>query len=259
MERSLMQGATRTALILAAGNGSRIRSVAGPLPKPLVPFQGKPLIEHVLIGARDAGIDRVVIVVGYCGHAIGSWVRKRCIEGMQIDIVENPDYHKANGVSLLKARHLLSAPFLLLMSDHVFEPATAAALLRQPLEKDGTILAVDRKLDCIFDLDDATKVRTISDYIVDIGKQLPRYDAIDTGMFLCTSAIFSALDQATENGNCSLSDGMRLLAASRRLRAFDIGDRLWQDVDTPEMLTHGSNVLFRPLDVCHTSGEISRG
>ena len=60
-----MQTATRTALILAAGNGSRIRSVAGPLPKPLVPFQGKPLLEHVLIGARDAGIERVVIVVGY--------------------------------------------------------------------------------------------------------------------------------------------------------------------------------------------------
>jgi 1L-myo-inositol 1-phosphate cytidylyltransferase len=108
-------------------------------------------------------------------------------------------------------------------------------------------------------MDDATKVRTISDYIIDIGKQLTRYDAVDTGMFLCTPGIFSALDQATEDGNCSLSDGMRILAASRKLRAFDIGDRVWQDVDTPEMLMHGSNVLFRPLDVCHTSGEISRG
>jgi len=61
---------TRTAVVLAAGNGSRIRGIAGPLPKPLVPFQGRPPLEHVLIGARDAGIEKVVVVVGYCGGQI---------------------------------------------------------------------------------------------------------------------------------------------------------------------------------------------
>jgi 1L-myo-inositol 1-phosphate cytidylyltransferase len=238
---------TRTAVVLAAGNGSRIRSIAGPLPKPLVPFQGRPLLEHVLIGAQDAGIEKVVIVVGYCGYAIRSWVADRRLPGLQIEFAENPDYHKANGVSLLKARHLLGEPFLLLMSDHIFDPETAAALLGQIHENDGAILAVDRKLDAIFDMDDATKVRCIADYVIDIGKQLARFDAVDTGMFLCTPAVFSALEQATVNGNCSLSDGMRILAENRKLRAFDIGAAIWQDVDTPEMLAHGSNSLFEPL------------
>jgi choline kinase len=238
---------TNTALILAAGNGSRLRTVTGSLPKPLAAFNGKPLLEHVMLGARDAGIERVVIVVGYRGDAIQSWVADRRLRGLQVDFVENPDYKStANGVSLLKARHLLPEPFLLLMSDHIFESETAAALLRQRVEKDGTILAVDRKLDCIFDMDDATKVHCIADYIIDIGKQLTNFDAVDTGMFLCTPAIFSALDQGTIDGNCSLSDGMRILAANRKLRAFDIGDGIWQDVDTPEALAHGTDVLFDP-------------
>jgi len=237
---------TNTALILAAGNGSRLRTVAGSLPKPLVAVNGKPLLEHVLLEARDAGIERFVIVVGYCGDAIRSWVAERRFRGLQIDFVENLDYNKANGVSVLKARHLLTKPFLLLMADHIFESETAAALLRQRVENDGTILAVDRKLDCIFDMDDATKVRCIADYIIDIGKQITRYDAVDTGMFICTSALFSALDKATVDGNCSLSDGMRILAANRKLRAFDIGDAVWQDVDTPEALAYGSDIFAEP-------------
>jgi choline kinase len=130
-----------------------------------------------------------------------------------------------------------------MMSDHIFESETAAALLRQRVDEDGTILAVDRKLESIFDMDDATKVRCVGDYIIDIGKELTRFDAVDTGMFLCTPAIFTALERATVNGNCSLSDGMRLLATNRKLRAFDIGDAIWQDVDTPEALTFGTNIF----------------
>ena len=247
---------TNIAVILAAGNGSRIRDIAGALPKPLVSFNGKPLLEHVLIAGQNAGIERFVITVGYQGHAIRSWVANRRFEGLQIDCVENPDYHKANGVSLLVARQVINEPFLLLMSDHIFESETAAALLSQHLQKDEVILAVDRKLDSIFDIDDATKVRSIANYIVDIGKEVSGYDSVDTGMFLCSPAIFSALEQVKLNDNCSLSDGMRLLAADRKLRAFDIGDAVWQDVDTPEMLTYGSNVLFRPFDTSGMSAEV---
>ena len=239
---------TNVALILAAGNGSRLKNVSGTLPKPLVPFNGRPLLEHILLGARDAGIERFVIVVGYRGDAIRSWVAARQFRGIQIDFVENSEYNKSNGISVLRGAEAIYQNFLLLMSDHIFESETAAALLRQRLEEDGTILAVDQKLESIFDMDDATKVRSSGNYIIDIGKDLTRYDAVDTGMFLCTPAVFSALEQVTVNGNCSLSDGMRLLAAKRKLRAFDIGDALWQDVDTPEALAYGSNTFGEPYE-----------
>jgi choline kinase len=234
---------TNTALILAAGNGSRLKNVSGILPKPLVPFNGRPLLEHVLLGAHDAGIERFVIVIGYRGDLIRSWVANRHFHGIQIDFVENSEYNKSNGVSVLRVGEAIYQNFLLLMSDHIFESETAAALLRQRVDNDGTILAVDRKLETIFDMDDATKVRCIGDHIIDIGKELTRYDAVDTGMFLCTPAIFTALEQASVNDDCSLSDGMRLLAANRKLRAFDIGDAMWQDVDTPEALNFGTNVF----------------
>ena len=106
------------------------------------------------------------------------------------------------------------------MADHIFEAQTASALLKQPLTRAEVILAVDHKIDSIFDLDDATKAQREGDHIVDIGKDITSYDALDTGMFLCSPALFTALESAMMHGNCSLSDGMRKLARDRSYQAF---------------------------------------
>ena len=237
---------TKLALILAAGNGSRLASRSGELPKPLVLLYGKPLLEHVVNGALEAGIERFVIVVGYRGGMIQDWYKTRPFRGADVTFVENPDYRKDNGVSVLCAKDLIRESFLLLMADHIFDPATAAALIRQPLGHNEVVLAVDHKIHAVFDLDDATKVRLENDRIVEIGKNLRQYNALDTGMFLCQPSLFHWLDSALMNGNCSLSDGLRLMGQSRAFRGFDIGDRRWQDVDTPEALDHASQAFYVP-------------
>jgi choline kinase len=160
-----------------------------------------------------------------------------------VTFVENPEYHKSNGISALKAKDEIHENFLLLMADHIFEPETARALLKQRLQPGEVILAVDPNTDRIFDLDDATKVRRHGDRIVDIGKEIAHYDALDTGRFLCSPALFGRLESATKDGNCSLSDGMRQLADERRLRALEIGDAQWQDVDTPEALAYAEGIF----------------
>ena len=230
-------------LILAAGNGSRLIKASGGSPKPLVQLHGKSLLEHVILGAHQAGIDRFVIVVGYGANAIRQWLSDRPLGRVSVNVVENSEYRKDNGVSVLKARDQIRDPFLLLMADHIFEPRTARALLKEPLAPGEVILAVDAKLDRIFDLDDATKVRRDGDHIVDIGKQIAEYDAFDTGMFLCSPALFDILESVKKEGNCSLSDGMRMLGREGRLRAFDIEDAAWQDVDTPEALAYAESIF----------------
>ena len=233
--------ATKKAVILAAGNGQRIRSVSGSLPKPLVNLNGRPILEHILLSAKEAGIREFVVILGYRADAIKS--RFSDDHRFAITWVENPEYHKANGVSLLKAQSVVSEPFLLLMADHIFEPQTAAALLRQRIEQDEVILAVDEKLDSIFDMDDATKVCRTGDYIIDIGKQIRCYDAVDTGMFLCAPTLFERLQACKVNDDCSLSDGMRQMARERKFRAFDIGDGWWQDIDSPEALAYARGLV----------------
>jgi hypothetical protein len=147
-------------------------------------------------------------------------------------------------VSVLCGKDLIREPFLLLMSDHIFDPARDAALLHQPPGKQEVRLAADRKIDAVFELDDATKVRLKAHLIVEIGKNLRGYNALNTGMFLCQPSLFLWLENALTNGNCSLSDGLRLMGQSRAFKGFDIGDRFWQDVDTSAALDYAREAVY---------------
>jgi len=237
----------KLALILAAGNGSRIAARAGELPKPLVCMHGRPLLEHVMTGALQAGIERFVIVVGYRGEVIKQWYERNPLDGVQVTWIENPDYKKDNGISVLCAKRVIHEKFLLLMADHLFEPETARSLLCQPLGREEVILGVDANICHVFDLDDATKVRLDRNRILEIGKSLENYNALDTGMFFCSPALFGWLEAAAINGNCSLSDGLRLMAQSGTFKGFNIGDAHWQDVDTPEALDYAQQIFAQQI------------
>jgi NDP-sugar pyrophosphorylase family protein len=83
----------RECLILAAGNGSRMRSVSGPRPKPLMEFRGSPILEQVVRRASRAGIERFTITVGYRSDLIRQWFARCRLDDISVRIVENRDYH----------------------------------------------------------------------------------------------------------------------------------------------------------------------
>ena len=154
----------------------------------------------------------------------------------------NPAWQKQNGISVLCAEGKVKEPFFLTMGDHLFDGSILNCVLEQGTT-DELNLAVDRKIDAIFDLGDAMKVQTDDDRVVAIGKNLATYDAIDTGIFLCPNEIFEYLRRARRDGDCSLADGVRLMAEERKVRAIDIGEAWWQDVDTFEMRARAEEIV----------------
>src|SRR3954447_21829831 len=61
------------AVILAAGRGTRMRELTNDLPKPMIEVRGKPVLQHIVEGLRDAGINHVLIVVGYRADAVQNY------------------------------------------------------------------------------------------------------------------------------------------------------------------------------------------
>jgi choline kinase len=234
--------AVSEAVILMAGVGSRLRGSAADPPKPLVPILGRPLISHTLDALARAGINVVNAVVGFQSALLGAALKSLVPPDIKLRLIENPDWQKQNGISVLAAARHVTAPFLLTMSDHLFD-RTIVELLIASSDFNQLNLAIDRKVDSIFDLDDAMKVQTRGDRIAAIGKNLAAYDAIDTGLFVCPRAIFDYLERAKQNDDCSLADGVRLMAADDKVRVIDIGNAWWHDVDTSLMLQHAEKQL----------------
>ncbi len=190
------------------------------------------------------GITTLHAVVGCESERLLEGLAPLIPTGLHLHPIENPEWQKQNGVSLLCAEAHLTAPFLLLMGDHLFEARLLEIFVRQA-NPEVLNLAVDRKISSIFDLDDAMKVQTDQGRITAIGKMLTSYDAIDTGIFVCPLEIFRYLAGARQDGDCSLADGVRLMAADNKVRAIDIGDAWWQDVDDSRMLEQAQEAAAR--------------
>jgi choline kinase len=204
------------------------------------------LICYTLDALQSVSVRTVHTVMGATSERLSEELEPLVPTGLRLNVIVNQEWQKQNGVSVLCADGKATAPFFLVMGDHLLEPAILETLLADG-DRDPVNLAVDRKITSIFDLDDATKVVTAGDRVAAIGKDLQDYDAIDTGVFLCSDAIFDYLRRAQRDGDCSLSDGIRLMAADRKVGAIDIGDAWWQDVDTPEMLARAEEESARLL------------
>lgn len=230
-------------LIVAAGAGGRLRQRGQS--KPLTPVNGVPLLERVIARARKAGVERFVVVTGYRAEDVRAALDLLAArDSISITHVHNDEWQRGNGVSVSKARPLLDGPFVLTMCDHLVDPAIVRDLMASRLEPDTVTLAVDFNVSgSINDLDDVTRVLCADGRIVNIGKVIREFNAIDTGVFLCSPALFDALQLSQDAGDDSISGAMTVLAGQLKARVFDIRDRLWLDVDDPASLDKAEALL----------------
>jgi 1L-myo-inositol 1-phosphate cytidylyltransferase len=215
-----------TAILLAAGEGSRLRSAA-PL-KPLCSVAGRSLLEHALNGVAEAGMERAIVVVGCGADEITAHLAARSWP-LVVETVINTDFRSPNGTSVLAAEPLVGEEeALLAMCDHLVEP-DLYRLVAQAGASAGARLGIDRRIESDWvDIADVTRVQTAGDRIVDIGKGLVPYDCFDTGVFAIGPVLFAALRNLESP---SLTEGMRALAADGIALTVDCGELGWIDID----------------------------
>jgi 1L-myo-inositol 1-phosphate cytidylyltransferase len=136
------------------------------------------------------------------------------------------------------------------MGDHLFEPSVLQRLAALPVAENDSILAIDGSETDPLIAAEATKVQLRGDRVVAIGKDLPHWDALDTGLFIFTPALFDALEQAGRDGETTLSAGVQRLARRGGMRGVDIGAAAWCDVDTLDDLQVAES-LFGAVEAEH--------
>jgi 1L-myo-inositol 1-phosphate cytidylyltransferase len=219
-----------TAIILAAGQGTRLRDTT-PV-KPLCPVGGSTLIGHALASLAAAGLTRAIVVTGYQAEAIESYLAADRWP-IEVETVRTEDWHQPNGVSARAAAGLIDGAGLLAMADHLVAPGLYARLAKAGAGP-GLRLAIDRRIGHPWiDPDDVTCVATRGDRITAIGKGLVTFDCYDAGVFAVGAPFFAALESLEQP---SITEAVRLLAAASQAEVVDCSDLDWIDVDDARAL-----------------------
>lgn len=221
------------AVILAGGRGERIAEYSGEVPKPLLRIEGISLIEHVILRMINVGIKEFIIIVGYKGNLVKSFLESLKLD-VGLKIIENKDYHRGNGSTLYKALEAVpSGSFVLSMSDHVFNAKIVEMLIKS---KEPRAIAVDGNLRGNW-IKESTKVLVDEKmFVVDIGKEIKKWNYIDTGLFILDEKIFEAIEEVLkESEEVTLSHCIKkMINKGHGIKAIDITGYTWVDVDTPD-------------------------
>ena len=141
-----------TALLLAAGTGSRLYPLTRNSPKCLTLVNEKSILERLVIGLKQQGFKRLVIVTGYQENCIREFLGIET-EDMDIEYIFSPLYKTTNNIySLWMAREIINEPFMLIESDLVFDESllddmcypNRIAVAHMQAWMEGTTVTVDQ-------------------------------------------------------------------------------------------------------------------
>jgi 1L-myo-inositol 1-phosphate cytidylyltransferase / CDP-L-myo-inositol myo-inositolphosphotransferase len=212
-----------TAVILAAGRGTRLGAPC----KPLAMVGGLTLLDRAVITARTAGIRRIVVVVPSLDGDVAAFCRGH-LAG--VEVAAAPDCLRGNGATVAAGLIHAGGRCLVMMVDHLHEPATVERLLQA---EGDFVFAVDSQPRHV-DVAEATLVRRAAGTVVAIDKQLPGADAAEAGLAVCTAEPLAEL-AASLDGELEFNRLKQAwLATSRSIDSVDIAGAFWLDIDTPE-------------------------
>jgi 1L-myo-inositol 1-phosphate cytidylyltransferase / CDP-L-myo-inositol myo-inositolphosphotransferase len=244
------ENAVRVALLLAAGRGLRMRSTH---PKALHRVGGITLLERSVRVLRRAGVERIVVVLGYQADEVIAAIKRR---DLPVEVVVNPDWESGTASSVLTGLSRIGdRRCLVVMGDHVYEADDVRRLIQTPA---GNVAAVDRSGQPAIALNSTrpNRVRLHEDgSVAGLGPDLDEYDAVDAGMVVVdVQDVLLVTYRARESW---LELRQQLLAHGCEMQSREV-QGLWADVDTPETVRALERSMWRRYGPKPTDGVIAR-
>lgn len=242
------ENAVRVALLLAAGRGLRMRSSH---PKALRRVGGISLLERSVRVLRRAGVERIVVVLGYQADEVIAAIKRR---DLPVEVVVNQDWESGTASSVLTGLSRIGdRRCLVVMGDHVYEADDVRRLIQTPA---GNVAAVDRQPAIALSSTRPNRVRLHEDgSVAGLGPDLDEYDAVDAGLVVVdVQDVLMVTYRARESW---LELRQQLLAHGCEMQSREV-QGLWADVDTPEIVRALERSMWRRYGPKPTDGVIAR-
>ncbi len=233
----------QTAVVLAAGEGTRLRPLTRNRPKPMLPAANRPILEHVLDALVDAGIRHIILVVGYRRERVqehfGSTYRDVTL---QYALQEK---QLGSGHALLQARGAIDEPLVVVNGDRVIEASSVRDVIKG--FEHGTAAAAM----AVLEGRDTTQYGAVTLHDRDIAELVEKpdtdeYRLINGGIYAFGPSIFDAIDETPRTGGeLALTDTIVRILETDRIRGTLTGG-LWVDATYPwDLLKVADEVLAR--------------
>lgn len=219
------------AVILAAGEGRRLRPLTETRPKPMLPAANRPLLEHVVEAVATAGIREIVLVVGYRKERIQSYFGDGDDWDVELDYVEQSP-QLGTGHALLQAESLVGDDFVALNGDRIVDPDIVQRV-RELREETGDIVMAVTEVDhpeeygVVYVDDD--RVQTVQERPP---AELARSNRVNAGVYGFGPDIFAALRDTDTHGELGITTTLADRLSDRPVRPVNYQGR-WLDVSTP--------------------------
>ncbi len=231
-------------MVLAAGRGTRMKSLTADCPKPMLPLNGRPMLAHQMERFRAAGITRVCIVIGYQGEKIREYFRQHPPIGLEVEYVTQAIPDGTGSAARLARDFVADSDFVLTLGDILVDPQVYQRLYDLAARSE-IVLALAR-------VDDPYRggaVYVEDGLVAKIIEKPPKGTSttnfISAGIYLFRHQIFDALANITPSvrGEYDLTDAVQSTVRSGKpVRCFEVPG-FWRDIGRPEDLISASEFV----------------
>jgi NDP-sugar pyrophosphorylase family protein len=227
------------AVILAAGQGKRLRPLTNDKPKPMVELIGKPILEHTIDFLPD-DVDQLFVVVGYCAESIrahfgASW------KGRAIRYVEQPEPFGTAHALFLTKPHLKEERFLLVNGDNINDLGKAGVSLTH----EYVLFAVEHETPQYFGVIETNEDGTLARIVEKPEK--PTTNLVSTGSMILSPGIFDTTPVLLEGRNEYYIPSLLMQVMERGSPIHVVRQAFWVAVDRPEDIPKAEAALLKKL------------
>ncbi|OPY49914.1 MAG: Bifunctional protein GlmU [Methanosaeta sp. PtaU1.Bin112] len=227
-----------------------MRPLTANQPKVMLPVAGKPLLEHIILRARQAGADRFVLVVGYGAKSVRSFFGDGSRLGVKIDYADQ-DRQLGTGHALMAAQEKAEDRFLVLNGDVLPDEASLKEMARGSTAV-SAIEVEDPRRYGVF-LAEEGRFKSVVEK-----SARPPSNLANAGIYLLKRSIFEAMRSAplSERGEYELTDGLNLLALQEEIRIITL--KSWLEIGRPWDILAANEIMLRDIKPI-ISGKVEAG
>ena len=225
-------------VILAAGQGTRMRPLTDRRPKPMLPVADRPLMAHTADAAVEAGASELLLVVGYEADDVRAYFGDE-YRGVPVAYAVQAE-QRGTAHAVRAARERLEGAFAVLNGDDIYDPASVERLF-EAAPAVGTYEVDDPRPYGVFDIDDGDVTGVVEK------PDDPPSNRVNVGAYVLPAEAREWLDvEASERGEEEITDVLARVVDERSVRAVDI-DR-WMGVGRPWELLEANEWKLGELD-----------